>query len=220
MMSQGAQHGQISSMRQGSSLMTSGKIKQPQIQQMQQSKQVALQSGLKLVSDTAQKSSVEIDSNVDDISAVDSGRSTVDGAFDFTKFPATLDKRFLELDSDNALRPTKIKVLEGWVKESRAGLLAQPSSAVMGEDHKISAKNKAYDLLDAISRSGTLPIEDCASLHVMVAVTHVFERSVMDTVIKDNVNPIEKVERSSLIIAEVVHNERCDSMIEIKQLEM
>ena len=65
-------------------------------------------------------------------------------------------------------------------------------------------KNKAFDLLDALSRSGALPIE-CASLHVIVAATHRFDQSLMETVIQENVNPIEKLERSSLIVASTVH---------------
>ena len=54
-------------------------------------------------------------------------------------------------------------------------------------------KNKAFDLIDALSRSGALPI-DHASLHVVMAATHCFDKTLMDCVIKGNVNPIEKVE--------------------------
>ena len=44
-----------------------------------------------------------------------------------------------------------------------------------------------------------------ASLHVIVVSTHLFDRSLIDTIINDNVNPIEKVERSLLVMASVVH---------------
>ena len=41
-----------------------------------------------------------------------------------------------------------------------------------------------------------LPIE-CATLHVVVAATHCFDKSLVNTVVEDNVNPIEKAERSA-----------------------
>jgi hypothetical protein len=42
---------------------------------------------------------------------------------------------------------------------------------------------------------------------VLIVVTHCFDRALMETVTRDNVNPIEKVERTQLIIASVVHQQ-------------
>ena len=138
------------------------------------------------------------------------GRSST--TVDFTKIPAALDSRFLDLDRDGALRSTKIKVGSQWVLRAKQALLAKPSTEQLRDDEQRGAKHKAIDLLDALSRSGTLAI-DGTSLHVVVAVTHLFERSLIDTVIVDNSNPIEKVERSSLIIASVIHDRPVEQLV-------
>lgn len=59
-------------------------------------------------------------------------------------------------------------------------------------DDQKTERNSAFDLLDALSRSGSLEI-DYASLHVVVASTHCFGETLMNTIVKDNMNPIEKV---------------------------
>lgn len=66
--------------------------------------------------------------------------------------------------------------------------------------HQETEKHKTFDLLDALSKSGALAIDD-ASLHIVVAATHRFDKTLIDTVIQDNVNPVEKVERSLMIDA-------------------
>ena len=51
---------------------------------------------------------------------------------------------------------------------------------------------KVTSLLRA--RSGSLAVED-ASLHVVVAATHCFDKTLVDTLVEENVNPIEKAPR-------------------------
>merc|ERR1719498_1570119 len=48
-------------------------------------------------------------------------------ALDFTQIPSALDKQFEALDTNGALRPTKIIVKDNWTLESRKGLLGKPS---------------------------------------------------------------------------------------------
>jgi len=122
---------------------------------------------------------------------------------DYSKLPVELDRRLAELDTDAAMRPTKIIVADTWRKKAQKALLASPADSVLQKAEQDTEKQKAFDLLDALSRAGSLPI-DAASLHVILAATHCFDESLINTLVVRNVNPIEKLERSSLIVAETV----------------
>lgn len=74
----------------------------------------------------------------------------------------------------------------------------------MGPTEQRESKAVAMGLLDALTLSGGLPLEH-AQLHVIVAATHTFDKSVTETVVRDNVNPLDRVERSTLILASTVH---------------
>jgi hypothetical protein len=129
-----------------------------------------------------------------------------EAAIDYTQVPAAIDAKFDELDEDGAVRPTKVAPGDVWRKKFLKSLLAKPSETSLGKDELRTEKNKAFDLLDALSKSGALALGNC-QLHVVIVVTHCFDRMVMETVTRDNVNPIEKVERTQLIIASAVHAE-------------
>jgi hypothetical protein len=146
--------------------------------------------------------------------------------FDFTKIPALLDERYLQLDTDSALRPTIIKLTtDAWTHRPALGLLhprpkpgQTPPTNMVGVEQQKTFKNAAFDLLDALSRSGSLVIEDCA-LHVVIAATHRFKKSLIDTLVQDNINPIEKLERSILIVSETIHGLPPAALIKKDQLE-
>ena len=114
------------------------------------------------------------------------GESVVDAEeaaeMDYTRLPAVLDAKLLSQDADSAVRPTRIDVGEVWTRRAQRALLAKPTSSALGTDEQKQEKEKAFDLLDALSRSGDMPF-DCAALHVVVAVTHCFDASLMDTVV-------------------------------------
>jgi len=125
---------------------------------------------------------------------------------DWTNIPKRMDESFEKLDTDSSLRPTILKVSEVWQRSTQNGLLSSPvTNHSFGVDQQRKERNRAFDLLDALTRSGALSVETDASLHVVLCATHCFAKSVMDTLIQDNVNPIEKAERSSLIMASTIH---------------
>lgn len=135
---------------------------------------------------------------------MEGGAPGPDGQVDYTRIPAALDRKFEELDEESALRPTIINPGDVWSRTSQRGLLSDPVIANLHAREQATERNKAFDLLDALSRSGALPIQQ-ASLHVVIAATHCFDKTLIGTVIEDNVNPIEKVERSLMLVATTIH---------------
>jgi hypothetical protein len=136
-----------------------------------------------------------------------------DGMVDFTAIPKQLDAKFDVHDADSALRATIIKADRVWKRSRQENLLTKALQTNLFPEQIKLEKDKAFDLLDALSRSGSLPIA-CAELHVVVAVTHCFENDVMGTVIKDNANPIEKVEKTMLLMASTIHGVEPPALIE------
>jgi hypothetical protein len=148
------------------------------------------------------------------------GTSAVDVSaqeLDYTKLPQMLDVQFEKLDTDAALRPTTIKLGNVWDLESQAGLLSKPAKSQLRADEQQTAKQAAFDLIDALTRSGALAI-DAASFHVVLVATHCFDTTLIETVIQKNVNPIEKVERSVLIVASTVLQQPVEALVQSHQL--
>ena len=149
----------------------------------------------------------------DDAAAAAGGGEDID----YTQIPALLDARFQTFDEDNCLRSTIIKPAQRWTLRSQAGLLSEPVQSTLGKDEIKTKRNAAFDLLDALSRSGVLTI-DFASLHVVLAATHCFDKSLINTVVQGNVNPIEKTERSSLIMASAIHDKTAAELVKGAQV--
>jgi hypothetical protein len=131
---------------------------------------------------------------------------------DFTLIPKILDAKLEKYDTDGALKSTIVKAGRQWTRSRQDNLLVKPATTQMGPDDAESEKTKAMDLLTAISRSGSLPI-DASELHIVIAVTHCFENQIMNTVIRDNVNPIQKAENSLLMIASTIHNQPTSNLL-------
>ena len=146
---------------------------------------------------------------------VDGGKS---GSVDYTTLPQRLDAAYGELDVEAAIRPTRIDVGAEWSRSSQPALLAARVESTVDAAEQRRAQRKAFDLLDALTRSGALSF-DAASLHVLVAATHVFDLALTETVISDNVNPIEKLERSSLLISSIIHDASPGAMLSAEHSE-
>ncbi len=136
---------------------------------------------------------------------------------DFTKIPKLLDSKFEALDKEGAVRPTIINPGKVWSKSSKKSLLAESTTSNLNVDDQKKERSAAFDLLDALTKSGGFEVHD-AELHVVIAATHCFDRSVVDTVVQKNVNPIEKVEFTSLIMASAIHNERVANLVQRDQV--
>lgn len=126
------------------------------------------------------------------------------GALVFSAIPKILDRKFLEFDKESALRSTTIKTAKMWTRKRQENLLKKAGKATLTSDAIRSETNSAYDLLDALSRSGSLSIP-YSELHVVLCVSHCFQKSISDTVIQDNINPIERLEQSTLLLGSVIH---------------
>ena len=137
---------------------------------------------------------------------------------DFTKYPDRLEEMYTKYDPDSSLRPTIINPGSSWTKSAQAGLLASATTSTLGADEQKSEKDAAFDLLDALTRSGALPVEH-ASLHVIIAATHCFDESVMNTLVEKSVNPIERVERSTLIMAATLQGLPAIALVQDNQVD-
>jgi hypothetical protein len=131
---------------------------------------------------------------------------------DYTELPVLLDQRFDELDEDDALRPTILEIGKTWTLSRRRSLVSKPVETELREAQQREERDRAFDLLDALSRSGSLPLHH-ASLHVLLASTHGFDRTLVETIIQRSDNPIEKVERSALIVASTIHQQPAEALI-------
>lgn len=145
-------------------------------------------------------------------SSKSSSPSLAEGREDFTIIPKVLDAKLEKYDPDNALRSTIIKTGVSWTRMRQENLLTAVKTSLLTSSMVEDEKKKAFDLLDAISRSGVLPIA-CSELHVVICLSHCFENDLMGTVIQDNVNPIEKVEKSSLMLATTIYGQPAKKLI-------
>jgi hypothetical protein len=140
-------------------------------------------------------------------------------SYDFTQIPKELDAKFLAMmqpppESDNlarrpvndrsAVRSAIITCGNDWTLTEYENLFAGPKTRGLDSMEQERERTRAYDLLQALSKSGALAFDD-VDLHVVIAMTHCFDETLMRTVVQENVNPIESVEHSALLVAAAIH---------------
>jgi hypothetical protein len=101
------------------------------------------------------------------------------------------------------LQQVRIETGQVWSKRNTL-LLKGPAEELDKAERAVNRKN-AMDLLDALSRSGSLPLQ-FAELHAMVGVSHCFSQSLIDTLVKSNIDPIKQVSDSMALLASIIHN--------------
>lgn len=126
---------------------------------------------------------------------------------DYTKIPNELELRFDGAEVlEDAVRPTTITTGDVWSKISYNSLLSDETGQLLDSSQLSLERNRAFDLLDSLTNSGAITLNH-ASLHVILASTYCFDQSVMKTIVQDNINPIERLEKASMIMASVVHGQ-------------
>merc|ERR1712224_375431 len=134
------------------------------------------------------------------------GRKAVSSNVAFAAIPKILDEAIERHDKNAAIRSTTIQTANfGWIRNRQKNLLSSAESKHLSKNQIASEKNRAFDLLDALSRSGCLSIP-FSELHILICVTHRFDKNVMETLIQDNINPIEKLKLSTLLMASTILN--------------
>jgi hypothetical protein len=136
----------------------------------------------------------------------------------YTDFPRAIEKRFEVYQTDVPTRPTIIKLGSVFTHKKTVGLISAPVTDTLGESEQKTQLAKALDLIDALTKSGDLPLSDC-QVHIINASTQYFEDTLMDTLIKKNRNPIEPLERSTMILASFLHSAGVSELVNDEEKE-
>lgn len=142
----------------------------------------------------------------------------VEDEVDYTKIPEELDAKFEALDTEGTLRPTIINIGNTWQKKYQKDLFTPVVETTLTPTEQELERHRAFDLIDILSKSGNLAFEQ-AALHVVIASTHCFDKTLTNTVIMENVNPIEKLERSNLIVATTIHRQSATELVKVEHLQ-
>jgi hypothetical protein len=165
------------------------------------SKDVFIGSDVRLSDNSRHYDEEMEDDSFDSIELVENNSKSEEEGPDmnFMVLAKKLDQEFGMLKSKNA-RPTIITLGQKWTRVSYESLISKESKfKIFDKDEKKVEENSTFDLLDCITRSGNLEIHD-ATLHIIVPITHSFDDTLIDTVIKENINPIDSFNETMSVI--------------------
>lgn len=123
----------------------------------------------------------------------------------YLSLPQKINSEFEIHDVDQAVRPIITKVGDTWTKHYRKSLISLPQTQTLSTDDLTKEKNKAFDLIDALSRSGSLDFDSGCQVHIFNAVCHSFDKTVLETLIQNNINPIQKLEGTMTLLSQIIH---------------
>ncbi|KAJ3144159.1 hypothetical protein HDU89_008943 [Geranomyces variabilis] len=130
------------------------------------------------------------------------GTTSSDPHHEFVILPETLTNA-LGTMPHAAVRPAILCIQDRWTRSRAKSILHPPTITTLDIPAQRTERDAAFHLLDALSRSGELMLEN-VHLHVVCAATHAFDRTLVDTVIRGNVDPLSIVRETNLVIAGVV----------------
>ena len=128
--------------------------------------------------------------------------------YDMGRLPQLLGQAF-EGVGGGTVRPTILQVKGPWGRCRETGVGRE--SVTLDADAQKVETDRARDLLDTLTHSGALEV-DHATLHVIVVATHCFDKTLMDCVVQDNMNPIAVLEDSALAAISAVHDKPLEAL--------
>ena len=131
--------------------------------------------------------------------------------WDYSLIPTQLENRFLEVGKApcSQLRPVTITPNpSGWKKCEYKSILsaASPPKILKSNDVK-SHKESALTLLDALTKSGNLPLCE-TSLYVLFGFNCSWSDSIIQSSVRHNINPIHVATNAVVEIANVLHEKK------------
>ncbi|KAJ3167544.1 hypothetical protein HDU87_001493 [Geranomyces variabilis] len=130
------------------------------------------------------------------------GTTSSDPHHDFVVLPKALTNA-LGTMPHAAVRPAILCIQDRWTRSRAKSILHPPTTTTLDISAQRAERDAAFHLLDALSRSGELTLEN-VHLHVICAATHAFDRTLVDTVIRGNVDPLSVIRETNLVIAGAV----------------
>lgn len=136
----------------------------------------------------------------------------VESETDLSALPTLLQNYFDRHGSSQSIRPGIIRTGPIWQKRHQDNFFTPSREIQFNLEDQQRNKHRAFDLLDALTRSGGLTIDD-ASVHVILASSHYFPQTLLETVIERNMNPLIKLEESTLLMSSIIHNKKIEELI-------